>query len=151
MLTAGATDVPEERGGGDQGGDTEPLPGHEEHDRNRSHSHRVEIVRQQGSPRGGSVSSLKSVGRRIICPVMIDIAHLENREIVFKLPGMAKAVSGKVVKVDKEHKGLWIMGGDLVKALSEFGFPKGLQKPALFVPLNSLEWLMADSEYDGAP
>ena len=76
---------------------------------------------------------------------MIDLGHLENKPVVFKLPGMTKAITGKVVKVEKE-RGLWIMDGGLANSLSQFGFPAVLEKPALFVPFSSLEWLMAASE-----
>jgi hypothetical protein len=78
---------------------------------------------------------------------MIDIGHLEKKTIILKLPSMSKAISGTVVKVEKDY-GLWIMDGELSRSLSEFGFPAVLEKPALFVPLTSIEWLMVASESD---
>lgn len=76
---------------------------------------------------------------------MIDTAHLDNRPIIFKLHSVSKAMSGTVVKVEKDH-GFWIMGGDLLQMLSSFGSAGMLEKPALFVPFESLEWLLAASE-----
>jgi hypothetical protein len=75
---------------------------------------------------------------------MINLSHLAEKEVVFKIPAVNKAMSGKVTRV--EDKGLWIIGREIALALSQSGFPVGLQEPALFVPFHSLEWLMAASE-----
>jgi len=77
--------------------------------------------------------------------IMIDLGHLENRRIIIKLPNMRAAMAGTVVKIEKE-RGLWIMDNALERSLQEFGFPAVLEKPALFVPFSSLEWLVAASE-----
>jgi hypothetical protein len=76
---------------------------------------------------------------------MIDKAHLRDKSVVFKMSCHATSLTGTIVGV--EDDGLWIVSADVVSALAkQFHLASGIQKPAVFVPICSLDWLMAASE-----
>ncbi len=79
-------------------------------------------------------------------PFSIDLVHLPTRRIIVKISGVAKPVSCEVKRIEPAV-GLWLMGGGILGRLAEQGLPaEAVANPAVFVPMTSIEWLMAQSE-----
>jgi hypothetical protein len=79
--------------------------------------------------------------------VMIDKAHLRDKQVLFRIHGMSKAYSGVVKFV--ENDGFWIHADDLLVDLKSSGVLGALDQlhtPVLFVPTAALLFLIAAPE-----
>lgn len=77
---------------------------------------------------------------------MVDKAHLQGKNVGVRISALPKAVPATVSFVESD--GIWLVGQDLVGALSSFGggMPVGIKTAAVFVPFSQILWLIAAND-----